>query len=153
MSSLTVTSWSADAPYGITRKRVELSLEEHALVSWKGGDGLSPETLAKLPPPSHWTAFDLSDAPHDICSECDGRGSYLDAPANVLAGSAYTARCHACGGSGRRSLPPRDMREGVWAARQRAYAPRMFDINVEFNARSLMRLAASRMPSYTRVRT
>ncbi len=34
------------------------------------------------------------------CSECHGRGKYLDAPGNALDGPAYWETCPACGGSG-----------------------------------------------------
>ena len=34
------------------------------------------------------------------CDECDGRGEYLDAPSNVLDGSTYMTKCHACDGTG-----------------------------------------------------
>ena len=35
-----------------------------------------------------------------VCGECDGRGYYFDAPANVLDGRAYEVRCDACAGPG-----------------------------------------------------
>lgn len=35
-----------------------------------------------------------------ICEECDGRGRYLDAAANVLAGRTYWETCPVCAGSG-----------------------------------------------------
>ena len=34
------------------------------------------------------------------CDECDGKGKYLDAPANVLDGHPYEVTCHACNGVG-----------------------------------------------------
>ncbi len=30
------------------------------------------------------------------CSECDGRGEYLDAPSNALDGRSYMTKCHVC---------------------------------------------------------
>jgi hypothetical protein len=38
--------------------------------------------------------------PHRICECCDGKGTYLDAPNNVLDGSPYQVPCGQCHGAG-----------------------------------------------------
>lgn len=46
------------------------------------------------------TSPEINGDAMSYCDECDGRGSYLDAPGHVLDGGTYQQECHVCCGSG-----------------------------------------------------